>query len=148
MLPKEMMPDSSWKLIGIPISLWQLERNPGSPASPQEASLLPSQASRRTLKFSSQLERSPDVAEPTRVLKGHPCCSSRTYNRIPLQLKTNHETSTLRWDEVWFPCIACRAISCCPSNTKGAFTSFVELRRVPKNTVTLLGRPCGHSSYM
>ena len=27
-------PDSSSKLIGIPISLWQLEREPGSPTSP------------------------------------------------------------------------------------------------------------------
>ena len=36
--------DSSWKLIGIPISLWKLEREPWSPTSPPEVSVLSCQA--------------------------------------------------------------------------------------------------------
>ena len=36
--------DSSWKLIGIPISLWKLERDPWSPTSPPEVSVLSYQA--------------------------------------------------------------------------------------------------------
>ena len=36
--------DSSWKLIGIPISLWKLERDPWSPTSPPEVSVLSCQA--------------------------------------------------------------------------------------------------------
>ena len=35
---------SSWKLIGIPISLWKLERDTCSPTSPPEVSVLSSQA--------------------------------------------------------------------------------------------------------
>ena len=38
------MPDSFWKRIGIPRSLFQLEREPWSPASPPEASILYCQA--------------------------------------------------------------------------------------------------------
>ena len=37
-------PDSSWKLIGITISLWKLERDAWSATSPPEASVLSSQA--------------------------------------------------------------------------------------------------------
>ena len=40
MLQKVTMPDSSWKLIEIPISLWKLERVAWCPASPPEASVL------------------------------------------------------------------------------------------------------------
>ena len=36
--------DSSWKLIGIPISLWKLERDPCSTKSPPEVSVLSCQA--------------------------------------------------------------------------------------------------------
>ena len=36
--------DSSWKLIEIPISLWQLERDTWSPTSPTEVSVLSCQA--------------------------------------------------------------------------------------------------------
>ena len=39
------------------------------------------------------LDRSPDVAEQTRVLKGHPQHNSRLYPRFPLQLEKNHENS-------------------------------------------------------
>ena len=40
MLPKVMRSDSSWKLIGIPISLWKLERDAWYLTSPLEASVL------------------------------------------------------------------------------------------------------------
>ena len=40
MLPKVTMPDSSWKWIGVPISLCQIESVPRSPSSPPEASVL------------------------------------------------------------------------------------------------------------
>ena len=43
-LQKLTMPDSFWKWIGIPISLFQLESEPWSPASPPEASVLSCQA--------------------------------------------------------------------------------------------------------
>ena len=43
-LQKETMPYSSWKWIGIPISLFQLESEASSPASPPEASVLFCQA--------------------------------------------------------------------------------------------------------
>ena len=36
--------DSSWKLIGIPISLWKFERDPWSPNSPPELFVLSCQA--------------------------------------------------------------------------------------------------------
>ena len=36
--------DSSWKLIGIPIYLWKQERDPWSPTSPPEESVLSCQA--------------------------------------------------------------------------------------------------------
>ena len=71
-LQKETMPDSSWKLIGIPISLWQLERHHGSHASPREVSLLPCQASKRMLRCPLQLNLSPHAIEPTGILKGYP----------------------------------------------------------------------------
>ena len=44
MLQKMTMPDSSWKCIGIPISLFQLESETRSHASPPEASVLSCQA--------------------------------------------------------------------------------------------------------
>ena len=44
MLHKMKIPDSSWKRIGIPISLCQLESETRSPASPPEASVLFCQA--------------------------------------------------------------------------------------------------------
>ena len=43
-LQKVTLPDSFWKWIGIPISLFQLESEPWSPASPPEVSLLSCQA--------------------------------------------------------------------------------------------------------
>ena len=43
-LQKLMRLDSSWKLIGIPISLWNLERDTSSPTSPPELSVLFCQA--------------------------------------------------------------------------------------------------------
>ena len=43
-LQKLMRLDSSWKWIGIPISLWKLERDPWSPTSPPEVSVLSCQA--------------------------------------------------------------------------------------------------------
>ena len=103
-LQKEKMLDSSRKLIGIPIYLWQLDRNAGYPISRREASLLPCQASRRIPKVSLQLDRSPDVTEQTRVLKGHPLSNSRIYLRFPPQLEKNHETSPSPRDEAHFPC--------------------------------------------
>ena len=44
MFQKVTMPDNSWKLIEIPISLCQLESDAWSPASPPEASILSCQA--------------------------------------------------------------------------------------------------------
>ena len=44
MLQKVPRPDSSWKLIGIPISLWKLERDTWSPTSTPEVSVLSFQA--------------------------------------------------------------------------------------------------------
>ena len=44
MIHKVTMPDSSWKWIGIPISLCQLESETRSPTSPLEASVLLCQA--------------------------------------------------------------------------------------------------------
>ena len=41
---KLMRLDSSWKLIGIPISLWKLERDPWSPTSLLDVSVLSCQA--------------------------------------------------------------------------------------------------------
>ena len=141
MLQKETMPDSSLKLIGIPISLWQLERDPGFPASPGEASLLPCQASRRIPRCPSQVDRCPDVAEQTRVLKGHPRRNLRIYARFPPQLEKNHETCPSPRDEARFPCMACKAILYSSSNKKGALTSLMSLHRVPKKTATSLERP-------
>ena len=40
LLQKNPRPDSSLKLIGIPISLWKLERDAWSPTSPPETSVL------------------------------------------------------------------------------------------------------------
>ena len=42
------------------------------------------------------------------------------------------------------PGIASRAILCSTSNTKGGLTSFMELQRVPRNTVTSLEEPRDH----
>ena len=105
MLQKEKMPDSSWKLIGIPISLWQLERDPGSPASPREGSLFPCQDAKRIPRCPSQLERSHDVAEQTPVLKGHPhcnltiypsfCCNLMKTMRLPPHCKMRPDSSAL-----------------------------------------------------
>ena len=47
------MPDSFWKWIGIPISLFQLESEPWSPASLPEASVLSCQAQFRFLRCPS-----------------------------------------------------------------------------------------------
>ena len=132
------MPDSSLKVIGIPISLRQLERDPGFPTSPREASRLTCKGSRRIPRCPSQLDRSHDIAEQTRVLKGHPYCNSRIYPGFPLQIEKKHETFPSQRDEALFHCIACRAIPCSPSNMKGALTSLMELQRVPRNTVTSL----------
>ena len=44
MLQKVPQPDSSWKLIGIPVSLCQLERDAWSPTSPSEVFVLSCQA--------------------------------------------------------------------------------------------------------
>ena len=90
MLQKKTMPDSSCKLIGIPISLWQLERDSVSPTSLREASLIPCQAW-RIPRYLLQLERSPDVEEQTRVLKVHPHGNSRIYLRFLTQLEENNE---------------------------------------------------------
>ena len=142
------MPDSSWKLIVIPIPLWQLERDTGSPTSPREASLLPCQSSSRIPSCPLQLDRSPDVAEQTGVLKGYPHPNLRLYPRFQPQLEKNHETSPSPQEEAWIPCIACRAILYSPSNTKEALTSLMELQRVTKITVTNLEGPWGHCSNM
>ena len=143
---KETMPESTWKFIGIPISLWQLERDPGSPPSPPEASLLHCQASRKILKCPSQLERSPYFDEKTRVLKVHPHFNWRIYPRFLPQLEKNNETYPSPWDEAQFLCIACRAIPWSISNNKGALASLMELQWVPKNTVTSLRRHWSHRS--
>ena len=45
--------DSSWKLMGIPISLWKLKRDTWSPTSPPEASVLSFQAYFRFLRCPS-----------------------------------------------------------------------------------------------
>ena len=72
MLQKERMPDSTWKLIVNPIYLWQLQKDSGSPESPQEATLLSCHTSRRIMNCPSQLDRSPDVAEHIWILTGQP----------------------------------------------------------------------------
>ena len=143
-----MKHDSSWKLIGIPIFLWQLERDPASPASPREVTLLPCQASRRIPRCPSQLDRSPDVTEQTRVLKLHPHSNSRIHPRFPPQFEKNHETSPMQHNETRFPCIACRAIPSTSSSMKEASTSLLELQRVPKKTITNLEGPWGHCRNM
>ena len=71
-------------------------------------------------------------------VKGHPHLNSRTYCRFLPQLEKYPETCSSPWDEARFPCTACRAIPCSPSNTKGALTSWMDLQRVAKNTVTNL----------
>ena len=113
MVQSETMPDCSGKLIGIPISLWQLERDSGSPTSPREVSLLPCQASRRMLRCPSQLYRSPDVAEETRVLKGHPlvtreytpgsCPNSRKTMRLPPRREMRPDSTALCAEEFRVP---------------------------------------------
>ena len=70
-----------------------METYPASPASPREASLLPCKALRRIPRCPSQLERNPDVAEQTRVLKGNSQQNSRIYPRFMLKLEKNHETT-------------------------------------------------------
>ena len=47
-------------------------------------------------------------------------------------------------DDTQFPCIASKAIPCSTSYTKGGLTSFMELQRFPRNTVTSLEEPRGH----
>ena len=74
------------------------------------------------------LDLSPDVAEQTRFLKGHPHCNSRIYPRFQPQLEKNHEIYPSPSDKARFPCIACRAIPCSPSNTKGALTFLMDSR--------------------
>ena len=115
-LQKVTMPESSSKWIGIPISLCQLESEPRSLGSPPERSVLFCQARFRLLRCPSSLERSPDVAEKTKVVNGYPCRNSSMYPRFLLQLEKNHETFPSLRDEARFPCIACRAMPCSQSN--------------------------------
>ena len=115
---------ASWvsilNLRGIPIALPSLEENPKRPL---------------------QLDNSHDVTEQTRVLKGHHHRNSRRNPRFLPQLKKNHETCPSPQDEPRFTCIAWREIPCSTSIMKGALTSFMELQRVPKITITSLEKP-------
>ena len=86
------MPDNSWIFLGIPISHCQLESDPRCHSSLQEASVLSLQALFRFLCYPSSLDRSTDVAEETRVLKGHPRHNSRIYTRFTAT------TREKRWD--------------------------------------------------
>ena len=47
--------------------------------------------------YPSLLDRSPDIAEQTRVLNGHPRCKLRIYPRFLPQVQRKHETSP-QWD--------------------------------------------------
>ena len=116
MVQSETMPDCSGKLIGIPISLWQLEREPWSPTSPREAFQLRCQASRRIPRCPSQLDRSPDVTEQTRVLKSHLCQNSRIYPRFLLKLEKSHETFPAQRDEARSPALRAKKF-CVPHQT-------------------------------
>ena len=102
---------------GVPISLQNLEESSKCPM---------------------QLDRIPDFNEQTRVLKVLPTVT-REYTSVPGRnwRKTMRLPPSPR-DEALCHCIACRAIPCSPSNNKGALTSFMELQRVPKDTVTSL----------
>ena len=151
-----MMPDSCLKLIGIPISLRQLEREPGSPGSTREVFVLPWQTSRRFLRCPMELDSRPDVIEKTWALKDDPHHNSRTYPRFPPQLQKNYETSPSPQYETRFLCIVWRTIlcsqpntwrtiPCSQSNTEGALICIMELQRIPKNTVSNLeGEWCHH----
>ena len=132
MLQKETMPDYSWIYVGIPISLWQLERDPGSPASLWEAPLLPCQASRIIPRCPLQLDRSPDVAEQTRVLKGHLRRNSIKYPRFPPQLEKNHENSPSLRDEARFPCTEGRAILSSTSTRREPWLPWCHCRESPR----------------
>ena len=61
--------------------------------------------------------------------------------QVPEERVESHETFPFPWDEARFPCTVCRAI---PSYMKGALTSLMELRTVPKKSVTWLEGLWGH----
>ena len=126
--------------------MWQMERDPVSPASLRKVSLLHCQTLRNILTCPSQLERSPDVGEHACVLQGHSGCNWRILTRFSRQLEKNHETSLSQGDEALLHCIAWTAIPCSASNMNRALTSLMELQRVPKKSVTRLEEPRGHHS--
>ena len=132
------MPDSFWKWIGIPIWLFQLESEPWSPASPPEASVLSCQAYFRLLRCPSWLDRSPDVAEQTKVFNDFPSLNLRTYPSFPLQLEKNHQTSRSLKEDAWFPWTACREIPCSQTNRYGELICLTEVQRVPQKSLTSL----------
>ena len=86
------------------------------------------QASRRTPICPLQLDKSHDVTEQTRVLKGHPRGNLRIKPMFLPQLKKNHETYPSPRDEARLTFIVCREIPCSTSNMKGALTSLMEIQ--------------------
>ena len=63
---------------------------------------------------------------------------------VPEERGENYETFPFSQDEARFPCVVGRAIPRSPSYMKGALTSLMEHRRVPKKTVTCLEGCWGH----
>ena len=112
MLQQEMMPDSSGKYIGIPISQWQLERDHESPSSTQETSLLPCRDYRRIPRCPSKLDRSPDITEKTWVFQECPHRKSRGNPRFLLQLERNHEIFplTVIWGPIPLHCLQSNSV--------------------------------------
>ena len=101
------MPDNSRILLGIPISLCLLESDPQCHSSLQEASVVSLWALFRFLWYPSSLDRSADVAEETRVLKGHPRHNSRIYTRFPTATRENPWDFPLseRWGTIPRHCV-------------------------------------------
>ena len=79
--------------------MFQLESEPLSPSSHTEASELYCESYFRLLRCPSLLDRSPDVAEQTKVCNAFPRRNSRTYPSFPLQLEKNHQITRSLKDE-------------------------------------------------
>ena len=105
---------------------------------------MPCQDLRRILWCPWKPERSPDVAEKTRVFKEHPRHNSRGNPMFLPQLEKNHETSPSPQDEARFS-LGNRATPYSPSNT-GGMTSFRQLQTFPKNAIERLEELRGQHS--
>ena len=118
----------------------------GISTSTPDESQFPCYNPRRIPKCLCPRERRPEIPEWLSVVHCHPSnYSSGTTSFLP-QLEETYKNPPSVQDDAQFPCIASRAIPCYTSNKKGDLTSFMELQRVPKNTVTSLEGTWGHRS--